>query len=159
MTRFATFTLLIGFMGGLPFLKGEENSKINVKRLDANLYVADVGACVRFWERLGFEKTMQVPDGDNLAFAVLKKGGFELMYGSYASLDKEPSGIRQLLGKDRRRSPAFLYVEVASLDEAIAATKGADVVADVHRTFYGAKEITLKDPGGNLITFAEFPVR
>jgi len=121
----------------------------------ANLYVEDVRACVKFWERLGFEKAMEVPDGDKLAFAMLKKGDIEVMYGSFASLEKEPAGLR--LGV--RKAPTFLYVEVASLDEAIAATKGAEVVAEVHTTFYGAKEITVKDPGGHVITFAEFSAR
>jgi uncharacterized glyoxalase superfamily protein PhnB len=123
-----------------------------VKRLAANLYVQDVSPCVAFWERLGFVKTMEVPDGPKLAFAQMKKGELEVMYGSYASLDREAAGMRKAL----RNSPAFLFVEVANLDEAIAATKGAEVVAAVHTTFYGSKEITVKDPGGNMVTFAQF---
>jgi uncharacterized glyoxalase superfamily protein PhnB len=123
-----------------------------VKRLAANLYVQDVNPCVAFWERLGFVKTMEVPDGPKLAFAQMKKGDLEVMYGSYASLDKEAPGMRKAL----LNSPAFLFVEVANLEEAIAATSGAEVVAAVHTTFYGSKEITVKDPGGNIITFAQF---
>ena len=41
---------------------------MTVKKVTANLYVEDVRSCVKFWERLGFEKTMEVPDGDKLAF-------------------------------------------------------------------------------------------
>jgi uncharacterized glyoxalase superfamily protein PhnB len=78
------------------------------------------------------------------------------MYGSYASLEREPAALRQLMSKDGRKTPAFLYLEVASLDDVIAATKGAELVADVHATFYGSKEITVKDPGGNIVTFAQF---
>ena len=95
---------------------------------------------------------MQVPDGKGLAFAKMNKGDLEVMHGSYASLDKEAAGIRKLI-----KSPDFLFVEVASLDEAVAATKGSEIVVDVHTTFYGSKEITVKDPGGNIITFAQFP--
>jgi uncharacterized glyoxalase superfamily protein PhnB len=129
---------------------------VGVKRVAANLYVQDVRPCVAFWERLGFVKTMEVPDGPSgkdLAFAQMKKGDLEVMYGSYASLNKEAAGMRAAL----LNSPAFLFVEVANLDEAVAATKGADVVAPVHTTFYGSKEITVKDPGGNIITLAQFP--
>ena len=82
----------------------------------------------------------------------MNKASFEVMYGSYASLDKESAAMRKTL----LHSPAFLYVEVGSIDDVIAATKGAEIVAPVHTTFYGAKEITLKDPGGNIITFAQF---
>jgi uncharacterized glyoxalase superfamily protein PhnB len=46
---------------------------------------------------------------------------------------------------------------VESLDEAITATKGSEVVMPVRTTFYGSKEIGIKDPAGHMITFAEFP--
>lgn len=128
---------------------------LGVKRLAPNLYVEDVRPCVAFWERLGFVKTMEVPDGQagkGLAFAKMNKGDFEVMYGSYASLANEGGGLRKLLN-----GPAFLFIEVANLDEAVAATKDSEIVAAVHTTFYGSKEITVKDPGGNIITFAQFP--
>ncbi len=32
---------------------------------------------------------VEVPEGDNLAFAALENGAIELMYGSYSSLRKE----------------------------------------------------------------------
>jgi uncharacterized glyoxalase superfamily protein PhnB len=146
MRRWVLLTMLVGVLG---VVKAED---VKVKRLAANLYVEDVGPCVKFWERLGFQKTMEVPDGAKLAFAQMKKGEFQVMYGSYASLERESAGVRQAL----QHNTTFLYVEVASLDAAIAATKGSDIVADVHTTFYGAKETTVKDPGGNVITFAEF---
>ena len=125
---------------------------VAVKRVAANLYVQDVRPCVAFWERLGFVKTMEVPAGQGLAFAQMKKGDLEVMYGSYESLGKEAAGMRKAL----LNSPAFLFVEVASLDQAIAAIRDAEVVSPVHATFYGSKEITVKDPGGNIITFAQF---
>jgi uncharacterized glyoxalase superfamily protein PhnB len=141
------------FSATLGALQGEETHKMTtVKKLTANLYVEDVRLCVTFWEKLGFEKVMEVPDGAKLAFALLKKGDIELMYGSYASLEKEPSGLRLAATK----GPTFLYVDVENLDDAIASTQGAEVIAPVHTTFYGAKEFTVKDPGGHVVTFAQF---
>ena len=132
-----------------------QGADLMVKRLAPNLYVEDVRPCVAFWERLGFVKTVEVPEGQSpkgaLAFAKMNKGNIEVMYGSYGSLSSEP-GMKSLIN-----SPAFLFVEVANLDQAIAATKGAEVVAEPHTTFYGSREITVKDPGGNIITFAQFP--
>lgn len=126
---------------------------MNVKRITPVLFVPEVEPCAKFWvERMGFQKTVEVPDGDKLAFAMLQKGSVELMYQSYASADKDVAAISQVV----RRGPTFLYVEVDSLDDAIAAAKGAEVVMPVRETFYGSKEIGIKDPAGHFVTFAEF---
>lgn len=124
-----------------------------IKRITSVLFVDKVEPCVKFWvERLGFRKTAEVPEGDKLAFAMLQKGSVEVMYQSYASADNEVAAIAQLMRKD----PSFLYVEVDSIDQTIAAIQGAEVVVPVRTTFYGATEISVKDPGGHFITFAEF---
>ena len=46
-------------------------------------------------------------------------------------------------------------MEVEKLDAFIAAAKNANVVLPVRTTFYGAKEIGLKDPAGHVVVFAE----
>ena len=126
---------------------------MNVKRITPVLFVPEVEPCLKFWvDRLGFQKTAEVPDGDKLAFAMLQKGSVELMYQSYSSADKDVTPISQVV----RKGPTFLYVEVDRLDDAIAATKGAEVVMPVRETFYGSREIGIKDPAGHFITFAEF---
>jgi len=129
-------------------------ASLNVSKITANLYTDDVAACARFWvDRLHFEKTMEVPDGGNLAFAALQKGSVELMYGSYASLDKDEATARAY-----QRGTSFLFLEVDDVDAVFGAMAGAAVVAPIHTTFYGATEFTVKDPAGHLITFAQFGV-
>jgi uncharacterized glyoxalase superfamily protein PhnB len=124
---------------------------MTVKRLTPNLYTDDVESCVKFWvERMHFEKTMEVPDGDRLAFAAVQKGNIEVMYGSYASLDKD------LGAHSYQRGTGFLFIEVDDLDATLAAMKGALTVVPVHKTFYGSTEFTVRDPAGHLITFAQF---
>ena len=126
---------------------------MNVKRITPVLFVPEVEPCVKFWvDRMGFQKTVEVPDGDKLAFAMLQKGTVELMYQSYASADKDVVEMSQVV----RKGPTFLYVEVDSLDAAIAAAKGSEVVMPVRTTFYGSREIGIKDPAGHFVTFAEF---
>jgi uncharacterized glyoxalase superfamily protein PhnB len=133
--------------------KEEGNKPMNVNRITPVLFVPDVEPCVQFWmDRMGFEKTAEVPDGNKLAFAMLQKGNVELMYQSYASADKDVVAMSQVV----RKGPTFLYVEVDSLDQAIAAVKGAEIVMPVRTTFYGSKEIGIKDPAGHIVTFAEF---
>ena len=125
---------------------------LTVKKMTANLYTDDVAACVRFWvDRLHFEKTMEVPDGSGLAFASLQKGNIELMYGSYASLDKDAATVHAY-----QRGTSFLFLEVEDVEGVFASMTGAPVVAPIHRTFYGSTEFSVKDPAGHLITFAQF---
>ncbi|HEV2290174.1 MAG TPA: VOC family protein [Candidatus Acidoferrales bacterium] len=122
-----------------------------MKKITAVLIVERVEPCVTFWERLGFKKTVEVPDGDSLAFAALSKDNAEVMYQTYASVEKDPDALKSFA-----KGPTFLYVEVENLEDTIAALKNAEVVMPVRTTFYGAKEIGVKDPGGHIITFAQF---
>ncbi len=126
---------------------------MTVKKLTPVLLVDEIEPSMKFWvERLGFEKTIDVPDGDKLAFVILQKAGVELMYQTYATVEKDISYNAQ----EHAKGPTFLYVEVGSLDEIISAMNGAEVVMPVRTTFYGAKEIGVKEPGGHVVTFAQF---
>jgi uncharacterized glyoxalase superfamily protein PhnB len=128
---------------------------MTIRKITAVLFAEEIEPCLKFWvEQLGFEKTIEVPDGNKLAFAIVQKGGVELMYQTYASAEKDVSAVSPLL----RKGPTFLYVEVDNLDQIISATKGAEVVIPVRTTFYGAKEIGIKDPAGHIITFAQLAV-
>jgi uncharacterized glyoxalase superfamily protein PhnB len=122
-----------------------------LKKLTPNLYTDDVESCVDFWvKRLNFEKTIEVPgDGGRIQFAALQQGNLELMYGTYASVDKDIGGSYQ-------RGTSFLFIEVDDLDSVFAAMHGIAIVLPVHKTFYGATEFTVKDPAGHLVTFAQF---
>lgn len=154
IATFMLFTLVLLTILPLARPTAEERTKtMTVKRITPILFAEEIEPCVKFWvEQMGFQKTAEVPEGNKLAFAMLQKGNVELMYQSYASADKDVSAISQLV----RKGPAFLYVEVDSLEQTIAATKGAEVVIPVRTTFYGAKEIGIKDPAGHFITFAQF---
>jgi uncharacterized glyoxalase superfamily protein PhnB len=141
---------------GSAAAQGEKIVKtIEVKKVTAVLLVEEIEPCLNFWvDRLGFTKTVEVPDGNKLAFVILQKGATEVMYQTFASVEKD----NVQLAKDMRRGPTFLYVEVDDLDAVIAALKGVPVVMPVRTTFYGAKEIGVKDPAGHFVTFAQMGV-
>jgi uncharacterized glyoxalase superfamily protein PhnB len=130
-----------------------EEKKPMMKKSTPVLFVEEIEPCLKFWtERLGFQKTGEVPDGNKLAFVMLAKGNVELMYQSYASAEKDVPAMAQIV----RKGPTFLYIEVEDLDAIKAAIRGAEVVMPERTTFYGAREIGIKDPGGHYITFAQF---
>jgi uncharacterized glyoxalase superfamily protein PhnB len=131
----------------------QRRNLMTVKKITPVLLVDDVEPCVKFWkERLGFEVAIEVPEGNKIGFVSLQKAGVELMYQSYTSVEKDSS----FLTKGYAKGPTFLYIEVDSLDEVIAATKGNTVVLPERKTFYGAREIGLTDPAGHVLTFAQF---
>jgi hypothetical protein len=104
---------------------------MTVKKLTPILFVEEIEPCLKFWmERLSFEKTIDVPDGNKLSFAILQKGPVELMYQNYASAEKDVTTV----SADVRKGPSFLYVEVENLDKIISAVKGVDVALPVRAT-------------------------
>ena len=129
-----------------------EEMKMNVKRITPVLYVDKIEPCADFWtSRFGFQKTAEVPDGNRLGFVILQKDNLEIMYQSISSAAKDAP----VIAKDIEGGRTFLYIEVDKLEPFIAASKDANVVLPVRTTFYGAKEIGLKDPAGHVVVFAE----
>jgi uncharacterized glyoxalase superfamily protein PhnB len=129
--------------------------RMTVKKITPILFAEEIEPCLKFWiERLGFDRTIEVPDGNKLSFAILQKGSVELMYQTYASAEKDVTTI----SSEVRKGPSFLYIEVENLDEIISALKGVNVAMPVRTTFYGAREIGVKDPAGHVVIFAQLGV-
>jgi len=125
---------------------------ITIKRITPILFAQEIETCIQFWtERLGFQKTVEVPEGDKTGFAILEKDGLELMYQSYASVEKDNAATAQLA----RKGPTFLYIDVDDLSRALAATQGAEIAMPERSTFYGSREFGIKDPVGHWIIFAQ----
>ena len=123
-----------------------------VKKITSILFAEEIEPCIQFWtERLGFQKTVEVPEGEKIGFVMLEKNGIELMYQSFASVEKESAATAAAV----RKGPSFLYIEVGDLNAALAATKGAEMVMPVRTTFYQAKEFGIQDPVGHYLIFAQ----
>ncbi|HEY7405243.1 MAG TPA: VOC family protein [Candidatus Angelobacter sp.] len=125
---------------------------IAVKKITPILFAREVEPCIRFWtDRMGFQKTVEVPEGDKIGFVMLEKDGLELMYQSFASVEKDNAATAQLAAK----GPTFLYIDVDDLSQVQAATAGVEIAMAERSTFYGAKEFGVKDPAGHWIIFAQ----
>jgi uncharacterized glyoxalase superfamily protein PhnB len=123
-----------------------------IKKLTPVLFVEKIEPILPFWtEHLGFVKTVEVPEGERLSFVILQQGSVEVMYQTYASVEKDLPAI----AADVRRGPTFLYIEVENLDALKPALKSANVYLPERNTFYGAREIGVRDPAGHFLTFAQ----
>lgn len=114
------------------------------------LLADNVRACVDFWAGLGLNVPVSVPEGDGLGFVILSGDGVEIMYQSFSSARAQrPEAVERV---DR----SILFLEVASLDDVMGRLPNAVVVVPEHVTEYGAREVYLRDPAGNLIGFSQF---
>jgi uncharacterized glyoxalase superfamily protein PhnB len=126
-----------------------------IKKLTPVLFVEKIEPILPFWtEHLGFVKTVEVPEGERLSFVILQQGSVEVMYQTYASVEKDLPAI----AADVRKGPTFLYIEVENLDALKPALKSANVYLPERNTFYGAREIGVRDPAGHFLTFAQMSV-
>ncbi len=123
-----------------------------MKKLTPVIFVEEVEPCLEFWvDRLGFEKTIEVPAHDRLGFAAVAQGDVEVMYQSRASV---ASDIPALAQGPFARSGA-LYIEVGSLDAILPKLEGVEVVVPERKAFYGAREIFVRATCGTVVGFAE----
>lgn len=123
-----------------------------MKRLTPVLYVEEIEPALPFWvDRLGFTKTAEVPEGDHLGFVILQNGGVEIMYQTRRSVENDIPPLA-----DSPMGGSFLFIEVEDLDAVERSLEGITPVVPRRQTFYGADELIVREPAGNVVTFARF---
>jgi uncharacterized glyoxalase superfamily protein PhnB len=132
-----------------------------MNKLTPIITVDAVEPCLPFWtEKLGFELTATVPHGETVGFAMLAKGGVEIMYQSRASVEDDLGEAGAATGHPdlaRRMGTGMttLFIEVDAIDPVVEALgDDADVVVPRRQTFYGMDEIFVQAPCGTLVGFA-----
>ena len=122
-----------------------------MKKLAPVIMVEAIEPCLPFWERLGFVKTAEVPEGDSLGFVILVKDSVEVMYQTHESVEKDAAGlVPRAYGHG-----AALFIEVSDIVSVQRALDGIEVVVPRRQTFYGMDEIGVREPGGHVVMFAQ----
>jgi hypothetical protein len=134
---------------------GGATARSAMKKLTPVIVVDEIERCLSFWtDRLGFEKTLELPEGSKLGFVILRKDDVEVMYQSRESVAKD---VPALLPKEAGH-PIGLFIEVSDVGSVEQALSGFEVILPRRRTFYGMDEIGVREPGGNSVIFAQ-PVK
>src|SRR5262249_44699689 len=121
----------------------------HMKKLTPNLIVSRIETCLPFWiDRLGFEKTIEAPEGNEIGFVILRKGNVELMLQSVRSVENDVPPIAP------GPHPAGRYMERDALARIRTALQGWPEIVPERTTPYGAREIIVSDPAGNVVFFA-----
>jgi predicted lactoylglutathione lyase len=110
------------------------------------IHVPDVRATVDWYQSIGFSAVETYGDetGDNFSFAIVSFGETWVMFNT----DGEPS--------EKRRREMDLYVYTDNIDELYEILKArVDVVKGPHDTFYGMRELIIRDLNRFWITFGQ----
>jgi uncharacterized glyoxalase superfamily protein PhnB len=124
-----------------------------LKKLTPNLMVEDVQATLTFYrDVLGFEVLTTLPDTAPFDFAIVRRDAVELMFQSRTSLSEN---VPALTGSPIGASQTF-YIEVSGLRDLYEQVRGrAEIVVDLHTTFYGTQEFYFRDVNGYILSFSE----
>lgn len=115
------------------------------------LIVEAVETCLEFWEdRIGFTKVAEVPEGDRIGFAILVNEGTELMLQTVESVRKDAPE----LASGAKPSGVTLFIEVADFPDILRRLEGYPTALAERTTFYGMREIGVRDPAGHMVVFA-----
>ena len=119
-------------------------------KITAVLLVDEIEKSLPFWvERMGFEKTVEVPEGGHLGFVILVRDGAELMLQTIASARKDAPVL-----VPEGSSRASLFIEVEDFADVLKRLDGYPVALAERTTFYGMREIGVIEPSGHNVIFA-----
>jgi len=124
-----------------------------LKKLTPNVMVEDVEKTIVFYrDVLGFETLTTVPGDNETAFAIMQRDNVEVMFQSRKSLSEN---VPALTGASIGASQTF-YIEVSGVDSLYRQVQGkAEIVVDMHDTFYGTREFYFRDVNGYILSFSE----
>src|SRR6185437_8117482 len=120
-------------------------------KLTPVLIVEEIEKSLPFWiDRMGFQKTVDVPEGDRLGFALVVRDGAEIMFQTVASVRNDeprfaPDGVSRVTA---------LFVEVEDFGDVRTRLGGYPIAMPERTTFYGMREIGVFEPSGHIVVFA-----
>lgn len=115
------------------------------------LIVESIEKSLPFWiDRIGFTKTVEVPEGNSLGFVILVRDGAELMLQTIESVRNDAP---QLAPKDFSHDVG-LFIEIEDFDDIVKRLKDYPIALPERTTFYGMREIGVREPNGHTVIFA-----
>jgi hypothetical protein len=121
-------------------------------KITAVLIVEEIEKSLAFWvDRMGFQKTVDVPEGDRLGFVILVRDGAELMMQTISSVLKDEP---KFAPNGPQTKGCGLFVEVGDFEDVKRRLDGYPIAMAERVTFYGMREIGVAEPNGHTVIFA-----
>jgi len=120
-------------------------------KITAVLIVESIERSLPFWiDRMGFTKTVDVPEEGGLGFAILVRGGAELMLQTIESVRKDAPQFAPKAASNN----VGLFIEVDDFADTLKRLQGYPIALAERTTFYGMREIGVFEPSGHTVIFA-----
>lgn len=115
------------------------------------LVVNEIETALPFWvDRLGFEKTVEVPEDGKLGFVILMRDSAEVMLQTRTSVEKDTP---QFVPSSQINQTA-LFIEVDDFEDVVKRLEEYPIAMPERIAFYGMREIGVFDPNGHVVVFA-----
>ena len=119
--------------------------------ISPNIFVKDINETISYYEQLGFEVVMSVPDEGDFVWVMMACGNVTFMFQTFDSLGSELPAISRKDG-----GSLLLYIQTKEIRLFHDKIKDkVNVLKGLEKTFYGATEFSIQDINGYILTFAE----
>ena len=120
--------------------------------LSPNIFVKSMDETIAFYQSIGFQLIMTVPEtGNEFVWAMMVNGNVTFMFQTFAGLGDELPQISRYDG-----SSLLLYIKLKKIRDFFEQIKDkVTVLKELETTFYGATEFSILDNNNFVLTFAE----
>ena len=119
--------------------------------ISPNIFVKDINETIKFYQSIGFETVMTVPEEGDFVWVMMSCGNVNFMFQTFDSLGSELPSISREDG-----GSLLLYIQTKEIRGFHDKIKDkVNVIKGLEKTFYGATEFSIIDNNGYILTFAE----
>ena len=119
--------------------------------ISPNIFVKDINETIKFYQSIGFEIVMTVPEVGDFVWVMMSCGNVNFMFQTFDSLGTELPLISRQDG-----GSLLLYIQTKEIRGFYDKIKDkVNVIKGLEKTFYGATEFSITDNNGFILTFAE----
>ncbi len=122
-----------------------------MQSISPNIFVTNIEQTIGFYQQLGFNVVMTVPEKGDFIWVMMTCGKVTFMFQTFESLGSDLPIISRQDG-----GSLLLYIQTTEIRKFFDQIKdNVKVIKEPEKTFYGATEFSIEDNNGYLLTFAE----
>jgi hypothetical protein len=120
--------------------------------LSPNIFVESMSETIAFYESIGFNLAMTVPeDGSDFVWAMMTCGAVTMMFQTFESLGEELPQISRTNG-----GSLLFYINIKGIRKFFDEVKDkVKILKGLEKAFYGPTEFSMLDNNNYVLTFAE----